>query len=212
VSAIFVSYSHHDRNRVIDIIEGLKRSRMAVWWDDELPPGQTWDDQVEAALERASTVIVVWSRDALASENVKDEAHYAREENKAMPVRIEDVKPPFRHRRLQFVDLFESPAEVNEGWGDLIAAITQRLGRGPDLTAASASANGEEAARPRGGVAISWRMLVPAALVVLSLVTHVAGTVAFGGQSLAVTAGSWGLGGAGLALAISNLMTARGTT
>jgi hypothetical protein len=38
----------------------------------------------------------------------------------------------------------------------------------------------------------------------------VAGTIAFGGQSLAATAVSWGFGGAALAFAVSNLMTARG--
>jgi len=207
VSAVFVSYSHHDRDRVIDIVEGLKRSRVAVWWDEDLPPGRTWDDQVEAALEGASTVIVVWSRGAIASENVKDEAYYAREENKALPVRIEDVKPPLRFRRLQFVDLFRAPAEANEGWNDLVAAVRERLGR-----ASGTPATGEADAKPRArsGIAIPWRTVLPAALVALSLVTNVAGTIAFGGQSLAATAVSWGFGGAALAFAVSNLMTARG--
>lgn len=207
MSAVFVSYSHHDRDRVIEIVEGLKRSRVAVWWDDDLPPGRTWDDQVEAALEKASTVIVVWSRGAIASENVKDEAYYAREENKALPVRLEDVKPPLRFRRLQFVDLFRSPAEANEGWNDLVAAVRERLGRapsGPEL------GGGETAPRARGGIAIPWRTVVPAALVALSLVSNVAGTVAFPGESLVATAVSWGFGGAALAFAISNLVSAKG--
>jgi TIR domain len=207
VSAVFVSYSHHDRDRVVDIVESLKRSRVAVWWDDDLPPGRTWDDQVEAALEGASTVIVVWSRGAIASENVKDEAHYAREENKALPVRLEDVEPPLRFRRLQFVDLFRSPAEANEGWNDLVAAVSERLGRAPS---SAAQGGAEVAPRARGGIAIPWRTVLPAALVALSLVTNVAGTIFFGGQNVAATAVSWGFGGAAVALAISNLVSVKG--
>lgn len=173
MSPVFVSYSHTDRDRVIDIIEGLKKSRVAVWWDDDLPPGKTWDDQIEMALEKASAVVVVWSESALASENVKDEAYYAREENKAFPVRIEDVQPPFRFRRLQSVDLFQRPVEDNEKWDDLVDAISERRGRGPDLEVPLPG----ERPKPRRQTAIPWMTILPALMLGLILIINAANLV-----------------------------------
>jgi hypothetical protein len=62
---VFISYAHADKERVTDLVRGLETSRVGVWWDERLPPGTTWDDQIEAALERAQAIVVVWSKHAV---------------------------------------------------------------------------------------------------------------------------------------------------
>jgi hypothetical protein len=196
---VFISYAHADKERVTDLVRGLETLRVGVWWDEHLPPGTTWDDQIEAALERAQAVVVVWSKHAVDSPNVKDEAHYALEERKAFPVRIEDVKLPYRWRRMQYIDLFRLPPQSNDKWTTLVDAVRA----GGDTTAESLKSDTE---RPRSASLAQKGAIFPAALVLLSIVTQFAGTLAAPGGSTWPLLVSAGFGGAALISALWSIL------
>ena len=177
---VFISYSHKDKERVADLVRGLKGSRIGVWWDEDLPQGKTWDDQIESALQSARFILVVWSGQSVVSENVKDEAHYALEERKALPVRIEEVKLPYRWRRLQHLDLFARPCESNEKWNKVITTLQQSSQVGPQNEAMEATETGDGPQQLREmhqSIALPLKAIIPALLVLLSLITNVAGTL-----------------------------------
>lgn len=174
---VFVSYAHQDKDRVTDLVASLERSSVRVWWDADLPHGKSWDDQIERALENASTIVVVWSRQAVASENVKDEAHYALEERKALPVRIEDVQLPYRWRRLQYVDLMARPVERNEKWAEVVAALRDH---GADAVPPDGSPSRPTTppnVESQRKIALSPNAVIPAVLVLLSLLFNVLGSL-----------------------------------
>jgi hypothetical protein len=101
MSDIFLSYKREDRPHARSLAEALQEAGWSVWWDPQLRAGEHFDDAIERELKSAKCVIVVWSKGSVSSQYVKDEAAYALDLNKLIPVTIDDVKPPFRYQRLQ---------------------------------------------------------------------------------------------------------------
>ena len=60
---------------------------------------------IEKALNEAKCVIVMWSERSVLSRYVRDEATFALEHDKLVPVAIEDVKLPFRFRGVHTLGL-----------------------------------------------------------------------------------------------------------
>lgn len=89
---IFISYSQKDKPWVSMLATALEEQGYAVWWDLRLRSGERADEVIWQNLEDAQCVIVVWSKDAFASEWVRDEAGEARVEGKLIPIRLDDVK------------------------------------------------------------------------------------------------------------------------
>jgi hypothetical protein len=126
---VFISYSSKDRARVEKLVTRLRDEHgITVWWDNHLPPGERWDDQIERAMEDASTVVILWSEASIASEEVKDEAYYARDRGKALPVRIENVRPPYRFLRIQGFDLIHDPPHEAPKFPALVDAVRSMSG------------------------------------------------------------------------------------
>lgn len=126
---VFISYSSRDRARVEKLVARLRDDHgIAVWWDTHLPPGERWDDQIEQAMENASTVVILWSEASVTSEEVKDEAYYARDRGKALPVRIENVRPPYRFLRIQGLDLIHDPPHEAPKFLALVDAVRGKGG------------------------------------------------------------------------------------
>jgi hypothetical protein len=67
---------------------------VSVWWDAELTPGVSFVDEIEGQLRSAKNIIILWSRDGISSKWLRAEADYARETNKLIQIRIDDVKIP----------------------------------------------------------------------------------------------------------------------
>lgn len=83
----------------------LERYGWSVWWDSHIRVGEHFDDVIEEALRDAKCVIVLWSKKSVNSQYVRDEATYALNREKLIPVTIEDVDPPFRFTGLQTAQL-----------------------------------------------------------------------------------------------------------
>ena len=101
---VFVSYARADRKRAEAIVGLLERSGISVWWDDLLEGGERFAPAIAAALESARTVIVLWSRNSVESNWVRDEAQSGVDRSCLVPVSLDGSLPPLGFRQFQFVD------------------------------------------------------------------------------------------------------------
>jgi hypothetical protein len=62
MSDIFISYARADKERAELLAEVFSRQGWSVWWDREIPPGKSFDETIETALNSARCVIVLWSK------------------------------------------------------------------------------------------------------------------------------------------------------
>lgn len=108
---IFVSYSREDRARVEPMVAELESTGFSVWWDRQLQGGTVFSQKIEAEIQTARLVIVVWSETSLKSQWVADEAEIGRQQNKLLPVALGQIEPPIGFRQIQTIVLDESEEE-----------------------------------------------------------------------------------------------------
>jgi len=121
MSDIFISYSREDRARFKSLAEALQKiCGWTVWWDERIPAGKMFDEVIEAALDEARCVIVVWSKISINSYWVKTEAAEGRIRNILVPVSIDDVRIPLAFRRIQ-------TENFNSWEGDTNAVVFKKL-------------------------------------------------------------------------------------
>ena len=102
---IFISYASEDREQARKFAKALEASGCSVWWDRKIIAGQPFDQVIERELETAKSVVVLWSKDSISSEWVKNEAAVAAEKGVLVPALIDTVKLPLEFRRKQTADL-----------------------------------------------------------------------------------------------------------
>ena len=102
---VFVSYARADKRRVVKIVAMLRKIGFEPWWDDDIPPGASWEQTIEKALAEAQAVIVCWSPVAVASENVRSEARFARSRGRLVQIFLEPCEPPLFFGERQGIDL-----------------------------------------------------------------------------------------------------------
>ena len=102
---VFVSYSRSDKERVAPLVAAIKAKGWSVWWDPAIDAGQQFDDQIDAELQAANAVVVVWTPTSVASRWVRGEARDAAERGILVPVRFEGARLPIDVRAIQTTDL-----------------------------------------------------------------------------------------------------------
>ena len=102
---IFISYARTDRARVMPLADALTARGYDVWWDALIEGGAGFAKAIEAKLETADAVVVVWSATSVASDWVRDEAMHARDHKRIVPVSIDGTEPPMGFRQYHTVDL-----------------------------------------------------------------------------------------------------------
>ena len=76
----FISYSRRDYYFAESLALHLMRRGVPVWFDvKDLDPGGLWEQDLDAALDRASAVVLVLSPDSMKTVNVRKEWMRARE-------------------------------------------------------------------------------------------------------------------------------------
>ena len=90
---IFFSYSSKDRERVRPMHEALEKMGFDIFWDQQVPAGTDWDNWIKDHLKRCRAAIVFWSSNAVASNNVRQEATIASNEGKLVQVMFEPLRP-----------------------------------------------------------------------------------------------------------------------
>jgi hypothetical protein len=93
---VFVSYKAEDRRRVKPLVETLQAEGFSVWWDEQIGGGAAWRQAIEAELNAAKCVIVIWSNRSAGPEGtfVQDEATRAQQRHVYVPVLIDKVHLP----------------------------------------------------------------------------------------------------------------------
>jgi len=104
---VFISYKREDRDRVQPLVDALTAEGLSVWWDVGIEGGAAWRQSIQAALDGAKCVIVVWSALSvgLDGEFVHDEASRAKRRGVYLPVSIDEVAPPLGFGQVQTLPL-----------------------------------------------------------------------------------------------------------
>ncbi|HEX3919199.1 MAG TPA: toll/interleukin-1 receptor domain-containing protein [Caulobacteraceae bacterium] len=104
---VMVSYKREDEPRVAVLVRALRANGLEIWWDQALPGGESWRDNIQAGLDKAGAVVVVWSHGSTGPDGgfVRDEAGHAKARGILVPVRFDDVPPPLGFGELQAIDL-----------------------------------------------------------------------------------------------------------
>jgi len=102
---IFLSYARKDLNRVEPIVRELEKHGWTVFWDPEIPPGETWRGYIKKKLDESRCVIVAWSHLSISSDWVIAEADEAKKRGILVPVLLDAVEPPFGFSHIQAADL-----------------------------------------------------------------------------------------------------------
>lgn len=127
---IFLSYDSADKERVRPLVELLESQGWTVWWDRKIPPGKTFAEVIEKALQPAKCILVVWSVNSVESKWVRKEAAEGDRRGNLVPILIDDVKIPFEFRDIHAADLVGYPASANETeLQELLTAIGNLVGK-----------------------------------------------------------------------------------
>ena len=111
---IFISYASEDREQARKFAKALEASGCSVWWDRKIIAGQPFDQVIERELDAAKSVVVLWSKNSVASEWVKNEAAAAAERGVLVPAFVDAVKLPLEFRRKQTVNLVGWDGDTSE--------------------------------------------------------------------------------------------------
>jgi hypothetical protein len=126
---IFISYASEDRSRAEILAKTLEDQGWSVWWDKTIPPGKTFDQVIQEAIESARCVVVLWSKKSINSDWVKEEANIGNERKILVPAKIDPVALPLGFGRIQAADLTNWEAEKEHpGFFSLRNAISDMVG------------------------------------------------------------------------------------
>ncbi len=151
---IFVSYAHLDREQVYADIERLHDEGHRIWYDEGIRGGADWADTLAWAIENATQFLLFLSPRSMASENVLDEIHWARESRvPIVPLWLEAVALPrslgFRLGRQHGIEKFRmEPDQYRDALDDALEPATRR---GSAAAAPARPAAAEAELEPRGG-------------------------------------------------------------
>lgn len=122
---VFLSYARDDRPAADRLGAALLAAGHGVWWDRQLSGGSQFSKTIEQELDRADHVLVLWSRHSVQSPWVRDEAAYARDAGKLIPLSLDGGPSPLGFRQYHTVDASDW---VNGGGQGLPEGLEQALG------------------------------------------------------------------------------------
>src|SRR5262245_7191602 len=130
---IFLSYASADRERIRPLVSVLEQQGWSVWWDRKIPPGKTYDQVIEQALEGARCIVVVWLQTSVQFEWVKVEADEGMNRNALVPVLIEEAKIPLAFRRIQAARLIGWDGEPSHHELEVLFEAIEAIVGGPAI-------------------------------------------------------------------------------
>lgn len=127
MSDVFISYAREDELVAQTLAAAIKSMGWSVWWDKRIPAGSEFSHVIEKELGAAQCVIVLWSKQALASQYVRDEAGVANGRGILIPACIEEVQPPLGFRQTQTAKLLDWTGDPSHPGFDKIVEAVERL-------------------------------------------------------------------------------------
>jgi hypothetical protein len=92
VAHVFLSYAREDKETAHRLADAIEAHGWSVWWDSEIPPGETWDEMIERELGAARCAVVMWSKTSVGKTWVRAEAGEALKRRILIPVLIHAVE------------------------------------------------------------------------------------------------------------------------
>jgi TIR domain len=127
---VFISYRKADWAKAKALAEALKVENVDVWWDTALETGETFDDKIQAVLEKVKCVVVVWSKESVKSEWVRAESSVGRERGILVPVMIQPVNIPVPFNLLHTADLIGWHGDRSHaGYRDVVKQVKELAGK-----------------------------------------------------------------------------------
>lgn len=175
---VFISHSTQDGHAASAIKQHLHAAGLKCWKaPDDIHPGESWPSAITRALSICRVMVLVWSRNSLASKEVAKELTLAmRNGLTVIPFRIEDVEPTaewdYHLANTHWMDAFP---------GDLAPYVEQLASRIHGLltygSSADAAVLGKSAPRGRSTSIKQWS--IAAVAVALAAVGAVSGAFWF---------------------------------
>ena len=129
---VFLSYAREDRARAEQVARGLEAAGGDVFWDNEIPPGQSWADYIEGKLAQCKAQVVLWSEHSTKSQWVREEARMGRDKGVLIPVQMDAAAPPFGFGEVQAANLAAwTGAAEDPNWQRFVAAVQRVLSATP---------------------------------------------------------------------------------
>ena len=130
MAKLFLSYAREDSAKARQLVRRLESQGHGVWWDDAIKGGESFSQEIEQALSEADAVLVLWSGNSVQSSWVRDEAAFARDAAKLIPLSVDRCPAPLGFRQFQSIDLSDGngrrASALNDRIAQAIAAITGR--------------------------------------------------------------------------------------
>jgi uncharacterized membrane protein YhaH (DUF805 family) len=158
---VFISYAREDAAHAERIASGLETMGLSVFWDNEIPPGQTWADYIETKLNQCAAAIVLWSANSTKSQWVREEARMGR--GKLIPARLDRSEAPFGFGDVQAADLSTWGGDANHPeWRRFADAVFARARGGASQAQPQAQRAGWQTPPPRASQQSSgWQTAPP---------------------------------------------------
>ncbi|MEZ5961211.1 MAG: toll/interleukin-1 receptor domain-containing protein [Hyphomonadaceae bacterium] len=121
---VFISYKREDRERASNLARELGAD-FSVFFDADIPVGDSWDQFIERELLSAAAVIVLWSTRSVASRWVRLEARHALQRGVLVPVMLEPCAIPLEFQDIQAAELVDSNGVE---LGKLVARVKRLCG------------------------------------------------------------------------------------
>ena len=108
---VFVSYCRADKPLLNELIASLQKLRLNFWWDQMIPAGSKWDEEIEIALDKADAMLVVLTPNSVESREVRNEWRYWIDAGKPIiTLVVSECKVPWPLHRNQHIVAEGRPA------------------------------------------------------------------------------------------------------
>jgi hypothetical protein len=129
---VFISYARENQRFAQRLADAVRQEGYDVFWDDDLPPHLSYGEVIEEKIANARAAIVIWSKDAAASEWVRAEADLARSHKKLIQTAIDDHPLPMPFNQIQYAAIGDWNGEADHpGWRKVRSSLAALSGRGP---------------------------------------------------------------------------------
>ena len=164
---VFLSYAHDDRVKAQQLAAALGRVGCTVWWDALIEGGTVYTKSINEALDASDAVVVLWSKQSIDSNWVRDEAAQGRDRRRLVPLSLDGSDPPLGFRQFQMIDVSGWRGRADAPQVDAIRrAIAIAVGQEPRPPRAAAgpitrrgalvAGAGVAATLAGGGVLVAW--------------------------------------------------------
>lgn len=102
---VFLSYAHGDQSQAQRLAAALQQAGYTVWWDALIEGGTRYAETIDEALQSVDAVLVLWSKNSIGSDWVRDEAAQGRDRHRLVPLSLDGTQPPIGFRQIQTIDI-----------------------------------------------------------------------------------------------------------